>query len=105
MSQTYQQLASDLLVLAGAAAAILSIILALLAVAQTRAPRGGAVTLALGIVAIAVGAVCSTQPVTPHFVLDAWVRVTSPKSAPGPAPLPDAAMPDAETAPEAVPAD
>lgn len=99
MSLPYQQLISDLLVLAGVAAAVLSVLLAVLALAQTRAPRGGAIALVLAILCVAVGAWSSTQPVTPHFVADAWMRITSDKPAPGPAPLP-AADPVTEQATE-----
>lgn len=98
MSLSYQQLASDLLVLTGVALALLSIILVVVALARTRAPRGGAIALSVGILLIAIGAWGSVQPVTPYFALDAWTRVTSPKSAPGPAPLPDESIPDAPAA-------
>lgn len=75
------------MVLAGVALAVLSVILAVIAVAQTRAPRGGALALVLGIALLGGGALLSTQPVGPAFPLDAWNRVTSPKAAPGPAPV------------------
>lgn len=98
MSLTFQQLISDLLVLAGVAIAALSVLLAIIALARTRAPRGGAQALVLGIVMIAVGAWSSTQPMTPHFIGDAWSRVFSDKSVPVPAPVPaPVSPPDAAT--------
>lgn len=97
MSLPYQQLISDLLVLAGVAVAALSVLLAIVALARTQAPRGGALALVLGLGLIAAGAWCSTQPLGVGLVGDAWSRVTSDKAAPGPAPVPD---PVTETAPE-----
>lgn len=97
MNITYQQLISDLMVLTGAAAALLSILLVIIALAQTRAPRGGALAFVLGFGLLAAGAYLSTQPVMPTFVLDAWQRVTSSKPEPGPAPVvvpPEATVPE-----------
>lgn len=96
MALQYQQLLSDLAVLAGAALAALSVVLAIVALAQTRAPRGGALALVAGILLLGLGAWASTQPVTPAMIGEAWLRITSAKTAPGPAPLP-------EPAPEAAP--
>lgn len=87
MPLPYQQLISDLLVLAGVAAAALSVLLAVIALARTQAPRSGALMLVLAILLVAAGGLSSTQPLTPGFVCDAWSRVTSPKPVPGPAPV------------------
>lgn len=103
MAVQYQQLLSDLAVLAGIALAVLSVVLAVVALAQTRPPRGGALALVAGIVLFGLGAWASTQPITPAMVCDAWTRVTSTKQTPGPAPVepaPDAA-PDATDTPAA----
>lgn len=89
MPLPYQQLLSDLAVLAGAALAALSVVLVIVALAQTRAPRGGALALVAGILLLALGAWASTQPVTPAMIGDAWARVTSAKPMPGPAPVPE----------------
>lgn len=103
MPVQYQQLLSDLAVLAGAACAALSVVLAIVALAQTRAPRGGARALVAGILLLAVGAWSSTRPVTPALIGDAWMRVTSTKPAPGPAPVPEPAA-ESATGPAAEPA-
>lgn len=97
MALQYQQLLSDLAVLAGAALAALSVVLVIVALAQTRAPRGGALALVAGILLLALGAWASTQPVTPAMIGDAWARITSAKPAPGPAPVPE---PAADAAPD-----
>lgn len=89
MPPAYQQLISDLMVLFGVLSAALSVIFVILALSQTRAPRGGALALVIGILLLAAGALSSTLPMTPHFVADAWQRVISPKAEPGPAPVPD----------------
>ena len=97
MPVQYQQLLSDLAVLLGAALAALSVILAVVALAQTRAPRGAALAFTTGILLLVAGGFASVQPVTPAMIGQAWSRVISPKPAPGPAPVPEAAP---ETAPE-----
>ena len=91
MPVQYQQLLSDLAVLAGVALAALSVVLAVVALAQTRPPRGGALALVAGIALFGLGAWASTQPVTPAMICDAWTRVTSTKETPGPAPVPEPA--------------
>lgn len=100
MPLPYQQLISDLLVLAGMAAAVLSVLLAVIALARTQPPRSGALMLVLAILLVAAGGWSSTQPLTPGFLGEAWSRVFSDKPAPGPAPVPE---PAPETAPEAAP--
>lgn len=65
----------ELLLLGGSALCVISVIMAVVAVAQTRAPRGAAIALMLGIIALAVAAKSDPVAVTPDNVLHTWQRM------------------------------
>ena len=66
---------SDYLLLGGLALGILSVILAIVQLLQTRPPRAAAIVLVLGIVALLAGAWLAPQPPGPSLIGDAWGRV------------------------------
>lgn len=65
----------ELLLLGGSALCVISVIMAVVAVAQTRAPRGAAIALMLGIIALAVAAKTDPAAVNPNNVLNTWQRM------------------------------
>ena len=80
----------DLLLLLGSALCVISIVLAVIAVAQTRAPRGAAIALMLGIIALLVGAKMNPAAMTPENMVGAWQRLFAGEvSLSAPAILPD----------------
>lgn len=64
----------DLLLLAGSAICVISVIMAIVAVAQTRAPRGAAIALMLGVALLLFAAKSDPGAVNPQNVLDTWQR-------------------------------
>ena len=80
---------SDYLLLAGVALCVISIIVVVVQLLQTQAPRAGAILLILGIVAIFSAAYTSDAALTPETVLGAWDRVTG-TAVPDAAPVADA---------------
>ncbi|WP_026155189.1 hypothetical protein [Paracoccus sp. N5] len=92
----------DILLLAGVALCVLSVLLAIVSVARTRAPRGAAIALVLGLVLVFAGAWLDPRPFGVEALKESWQRLldgqitlgTDPVSAPAP----EAAAP-AETAP------
>lgn len=92
----------DILFLAGVALCVLSVLLAIVSVARTRAPRGAAIALVLGLVLVFAGAWLDPRPFGVAALKESWQRLldgqitlgTDPVSAPAP----EAAAP-AETAP------
>ncbi len=100
---------SDFLLLGGIALGVLSVIIAVIQLLQTRPPRAAAITLVLAITAILAGGWLAPQPFRLSHLCDAWTRVTGGQVAPAaeptveePAPAEDPADPaPAEDAPAA----
>ncbi len=67
---------SDYLLLAGVALCAISVVVAVLQLLQTRAPRAAVILLLLGIVALFAGARSSTDPFSAQTLTSAWARVT-----------------------------
>lgn len=70
----------DLLLLAGVALCALSVVMAVVSVARTRAPRGAALALVLGIAALFAASWLDERPLGWRSVCDAWERLVSGKS-------------------------
>ena len=68
---------SDYLLLAGVALCLISVIIAVVQLAQTKPPRAAAITLILGVVAIFAGAYLNPEPFQPQDVVTAWNRVVA----------------------------
>lgn len=66
---------ADLLIIVGSGLCVLSILLAIIAVMQTRAPRGAAIALLLGLAAIFVAAKADPAAVSVGGTIDAWKRL------------------------------
>ncbi|WP_278876961.1 hypothetical protein [Paracoccus yeei] len=104
----------DLLLLAGVALCALSVVMAVVSVARTRAPRGAALALVLGIVALFAASWLDERPIGWRSVCDAWERLVSGKSfgadpvlppaEPAAEPTAEPAAPVAEPAPAPEPA-
>ncbi|MFB2533039.1 hypothetical protein ACEYYB_10400 [Paracoccus sp. p4-l81] len=102
----------DLLILAGVALCALSVVLAVVSLAQSRAPVNAARALVLGIVALVAAAFVNPQPFAPADIPSALSRLMSqsgldratevPNAAPEPAPASEAA-PAPEPAPAVTP--
>lgn len=75
---------SDYLLLAGVALCLVSVVLAVVQLMQTHAPRGAVIALVVGIVLILAGAYTSPEPFQADSVLAAWDRVTSEVAKPAP---------------------
>ena len=73
---------SDLLLLGGIALCLLSIVVAVVQLLQTRPPRAAAIMLILGIAAIFAAAYLSPQPFSLEQIPQAWARVTGGTTAP-----------------------
>lgn len=95
----------DILLLAGVALGALSVLLAIVSLARTRAPRGAAITLVLGIALIFAATWLGRQPFNMASVMESWQRLRSGQvtmeGIPGLAPE----TPAVEAAPEAPAAD
>lgn len=93
---------SDILLLAGVALCLLSVLAAIYSLARTEAPRGAAISLVLGIALLIGGAWLDDRPFGIEAIRESGQRLvdgdialgTDPVTAPDPAP-------EAETAPEA----
>ena len=104
----------DLLLLAGVALCALSVVMAVVSVARTRAPRGAALALVLGIAALFAASWLDERPFGWRSVCDAWERLVSGKSfgadpvlppaEPAAEPTAEPAAPVAEPAPAPEPA-
>ena len=104
----------DLLLLAGVALCALSVVMAVVSVARTRAPRGAALALVLGIVVLFAASWLDERPFGWRSVCDAWERLVSGKSfgadpvlppaEPAAEPTAEPAAPVAEPAPAPEPA-
>lgn len=103
---------TEIIILVGTGLCALSVVMAIIAVAQTRAPRGAAIALVLGIAALFGGAMTSQEPFNIDAVTGAWQNLLAgkisltpdPVTAPAPEAAPDASpAPATEPAPEAVP--
>lgn len=99
----------DILLLAGVALCVLSVLLAIVSVVRTRAPRGAAILLVLGIALAFAGTWLDQRPFGIPALQESWQRLlngqvslsTDPVTAPAPeaaAPAaPEAAAPAVET--------
>jgi hypothetical protein len=67
---------SDYLLLGGIALCLLSIVVAVVQLLQTRPPRAAAIMLILGIAAIFAAAYLSPHPFSPEQIPQAWARLT-----------------------------
>ncbi|MDT1060597.1 hypothetical protein RM190_01935 [Paracoccus sp. CPCC 101403] len=67
----------DILLLAGVALCILSVLLAILALARTQAPRGAAISLVLGLLVLLATNALDDRPLSLNSVAQSWFRVTS----------------------------
>lgn len=65
----------DLLLIAGSALGALSVVMAVIAVAQTRAPRGAAIALMLAIIVFLIGAKMDPAAFNPGNLGAAWKRL------------------------------
>ncbi|AGT07514.1 hypothetical protein [Paracoccus aminophilus] len=65
----------DLMLIAGSALCVLSIVAAIVAVSQTRAPRGAAILLMLGIIVLLIGAKMDAKAMNPANMVGAWKRL------------------------------
>ncbi|MFB9221514.1 hypothetical protein [Paracoccus cavernae] len=65
----------DLLLIAGSAFGVLSVILAVIAVMQTRAPRGAAIGLMLAIIFFVLGAKVDPAAINPIRLGEAWQKL------------------------------
>ena len=66
----------DLLVLAGVALCVISVVMAIVSVVRTQAPRGAAVALVLGIIALFVASYADERPFGAASIVESWHRVT-----------------------------
>ncbi|WP_104491713.1 hypothetical protein [Paracoccus denitrificans] len=103
----------DILLLAGAALCALSVLMAIVSVVRTQAPRGAALLLVLGIVLLFAAAWLDPRPFGIQSLEESWQRLvsgqvmtgTDPVTAPAPeAPAETAPEAPAETAPTETPA-
>ncbi|MDS9466554.1 hypothetical protein RGQ15_03045 [Paracoccus sp. MBLB3053] len=94
----------DILLLGGVALCALSVLLAIIAVAQTRAPRGAAVALVLGLVALFAGSLLDSRPLGLDTLAQSWHRLQSGESFYAPIP-PEAPAEAPAEAPSEVPAE
>lgn len=81
----------DLLLLAGVALCVLSVVMAIISVARTEAPRWAAVALVLGIVALIAGARLDDRPFGIESIAGSWSRLTAGQQAPASRTAPPAA--------------
>ncbi|SIQ34516.1 hypothetical protein SAMN05421641_106153 [Paracoccus thiocyanatus] len=88
----------DILLLAGVALCALSVLLAIVSVARTQAPRGAAILLVLGIVLMFAAAWLDQRPFGLHSVQESWQRLVNGQVTVGADPV---TAPAPETAPEA----
>lgn len=99
----------ELLLLGGSALCVISVIMAVVAVAQTRAPRGAAIALMLGIIALAVAAKTDPAAVNPDNVLNTWQRMIrgelTLRGPIDPAPIDPVPVDPVSSQPDATPAD
>lgn len=65
----------DLMLLAGSALCVISIVMAIISVAQTRAPRHAAIALILGLVLLFAAAWMQPAALGPQQVMAAWQRL------------------------------
>lgn len=65
----------DLLLVAGSALGVLSVLMAVVAVIQTRAPRGAAIALMLAIILFLLGAKMDPSAINPVNLGQAWQRL------------------------------
>ncbi|MTE01384.1 hypothetical protein GIY56_13925 [Paracoccus sp. YIM 132242] len=73
---------SDLLLLGGIALCLISVVVAVVQLLQTRPPRAAAILLVLGIAAIFAAAWLGPQPFGLEQIPQAWARVTGGATAP-----------------------
>ncbi|MFC3627941.1 hypothetical protein ACFOM8_00620 [Paracoccus angustae] len=66
---------SDLLLLGGIALCLISVVVAVVQLLQTRPPRAAAILLVLGIAAILAAAYLGPQPFTLDQIPQAWTRI------------------------------
>lgn len=97
----------DILLLAGVALCVLSVLMAVVSVARTRAPRGAAIALVLGLVLAFAGAWLDPRPFGVETLRESWQRLVDGQISLSPdpvtAPVPETAAPEvaAEPAPAA----
>jgi hypothetical protein len=65
----------DILLLAGLTLCVLSVLLAIVSVARTHAPRGAAIALVLGLVLAFAGAWLDQRPFGPAALQESWQRL------------------------------
>lgn len=91
----------DILLLAGVALCVLSVLAAIVSVARTRAPRGAAILLVLGLVLVFAGARLDSRPFGVASLQESWQRLVNGQVTlsedPVTAPAPEAEAPAAET--------
>ena len=95
----------DILLLAGVALCVLSVLMAVVSVARTRAPRGAAIALVLGLVLAFAGAWLDPRPFGVETLRESWQRLVDGQISLSPDPV-TAPVPETvpETAPEITPA-
>ena len=95
----------DILLLAGVALCVLSVLMAIVSVARTQAPRGAAILLVLGLAMLLAGGWLDQRPFGVQSLQESWQRLvngqvttgTDPVTAPAPAPEAPAEEAPAET--------
>ncbi|WP_199259176.1 hypothetical protein, partial [Paracoccus binzhouensis] len=93
----------DILLLAGVALCALSVLMAVVSVARTRAPRGAAIALVLGLVLAFAGAWLDQRPFGVAALKESWQRLANGQVSLGSDPV-TAPAPEAEEAPADTPA-
>ncbi|MCT4332865.1 hypothetical protein MU516_08285 [Paracoccus sp. YLB-12] len=66
---------SDYLLLAGVALCLISVVVAIVQLVQTRPPRAAVITLIIGIVALFAGAYLNPEPFQANDIVSAWDHV------------------------------
>ncbi len=92
----------DILLLAGVALCVLSVLMAVISVARTHAPRGAAIALVLGLALVFAGAWLDPRPFGVATLAESWQRLVEGQITLSPdpvtAPAPEAAAPAAPAA-------
>lgn len=65
----------ELLLLAGSALCVISVVMAIVSLARTQAPRGAAIAFMLGLILLFVAAWMQPSAVDPRHVVESWQRL------------------------------
>lgn len=87
----------DLMLLAGVALCVLSVVMAVVSVIRTRAPRGAALALVAGLVLLVAGTWLDPRPLGLDGLAQSWTRLTTGREGPAVITAPPAAAASGET--------